>query len=445
MIFFRNTTGFEVAGSDLCLAVIRSRMGKLRLHAVHRIPGFLEMDGEARRKAVKTLAATVRIPKSRVFLGLPREQGIVRQVDLPADLGRKFADIVRLQVETLSPWPLEEIYWDFAREPQKKDRKLAAVTIAIIPRSILDPWIAFFKDAGIPLSGATLSSLAIGHGAGVLWKDAVPTVVLRQERSYAEGVLIHRTRIAAITGPPAQDAAASTAFLERLLAVGRMPSAEGARLIACGSGLDASLTTDNPRIPMEDVKPESALDFGAIATALVPLQESAFRANLVPAVLRYNESRLNLIPSLVLAVLAICAVAALAVREPYQSMAYASRIDDEIARIAPQVREVADQESELNKLLARYRALAAQLQARDANLDALRELARVVPSTTFLSSYGYQDGVVTISGFAASASEIQSLLENSPLFKGVELTTSVTRDAGGKDRFTLRMTVEELP
>jgi len=65
----------------------------------------------------------------------------------------------------------------------------------------------------------------------------------------------------------------------------------------------------------------------------------------------------------------------------------------------------------------------------------------VLPPSAFLASYAYQGNTITISGIAQSASEIQNLLENSALFKGVEFTSAVTRDAIGKDRFTLKMVV----
>jgi Tfp pilus assembly protein PilN len=220
-----------------------------------------------------------------------------------------------------------------------------------------------------------------------------------------------------------------------------MTSAEDARLVVCGGGLDPSAMADNPRLPIEDAKPESTNEFGAIATALLPFKESTFGSNLVPPALRHRDSQLRLIPSFVLGLLTICVGCALLAREPYQNTVYASRLDGEIRKIAPQVKEVAAQETELNQLSARYRALTTHLQSHDYNLEALRELARVLPPSAFLASYAYQGSTITISGIAQSASEIQNLLENSPLFKGVEFTTAVTRDAGGKDRFTLKMTV----
>jgi Tfp pilus assembly protein PilN len=122
-------------------------------------------------------------------------------------------------------------------------------------------------------------------------------------------------------------------------------------------------------------------------------------------------------------------------------MGYSSGLDSEIRKIAPEVRQVANQEAELNDLSTRLRAFTATLQTRDRNLEALRELARILPPTAFLSNYSYQDGSITVSGFATSASEIQNLLESSPMFKNAEFSNSVTRDAD-KDRFTVKLAFE---
>src|SRR5437867_107079 len=284
MVLPKNGVGVEIAGTDLRLAVLRSSFGKLRLVATHRIAGFLDLNEEAKRKTFQTLVRSHRIPTTRLYLALPREHGIVRQIDLPAEMTEKLGDVVRLQVETLSPWALEEIYWDFGKEPQKKNRKLITITIAIIPRTILDPWIAFFKSVRVPLSGATLSSLAFGNGTSALWKDAIPTIVLHQEQSYTEAIAISESRLAALTVPATEDTV-SQAVIDRLLPVAKLASAEGSRLLVCGEKADPAILNDNPPLPIESAKREWTRDFGAIATALVPLKESMFKSNLVPPAL----------------------------------------------------------------------------------------------------------------------------------------------------------------
>src|SRR5262245_31923549 len=132
MIFPRNSVGIEIAGAELRLAVMRCNWGKLRLGGLHKIAGFEGMGEDERRKAVQALFKTHRLPTAQAFFAVSREHGIVRQMELPADTGQRLSGVVKLQVETLSPWPLEEIYWDFAAETPKKNRKFITVTIAMI-------------------------------------------------------------------------------------------------------------------------------------------------------------------------------------------------------------------------------------------------------------------------------------------------------------------------
>src|SRR5262245_40475375 len=195
MILGRTSVGIEICDSDLRLAVTRSNFGKLRLISVFRIPGFMNLSEEERKKGLRALVKRERIPTGRVYLTLSREQGIVRQVDLPSQMTQKLADVVKLQVETLSPWPLEEIYWDFAQD-QHKNRKFITVTIALLPRNLLDPWIAFFKSAGVPLSGAALSSLAYAHGANTFWKESTPSLILHRDEAYSVGGLCNGCQLA---------------------------------------------------------------------------------------------------------------------------------------------------------------------------------------------------------------------------------------------------------
>jgi Tfp pilus assembly protein PilN len=265
---------------------------------------------------------------------------------------------------------------------------------------------------------------------------------LHREPSYTEGILINGSQLAAFTGPSAENDLAPKGVIDRLLSAAKMVSTDDSRLVFCGK-VDIGTPENNSTIPLEDAKPESIKDFGSIAAALLPLKESSFKSNLVPADLRYRESRRRLIPAFVMGALVLVLGTGLFLREPYQSAIYASQLDAEMRKITPKIKEVAEQERELDQLSQRYRALSSQLLTRDRVLETVGELARLLPNSTFITSYSYQDGAITISGLAQSASEIQSLLEGSPFFKGVEFTNSVTREATGKDRFTLKMVLED--
>src|SRR5437667_3297886 len=355
--------GIEIGETDLTIAVARNSFGKLRLVSLYRLDALMTLGEEERKKTIQSFLKANRIPTARVYLSLPREQGIVRQVQLPGDIHNRLPDVVKIQVETLSPWPVAEIYWEFAAEAPKKDQKVITVTIVIVPRVHLDPWIVFFKSAGIPLSGASLSSVAQAHGINILWKEPKPTIVLHREPSYMEGVFVNGSRFAALTAPSAENTALPSILVDRLLSAAKLQSVEDARLIACGDS-EAFAAHGNPPLPLEDAKPDAANQFGPVAAALLPFKESAFKSNLIPPELRYRESRMRLVPAFALAALAILMGSALLGREPYQNKVYAAQLDSAIKTVAPKVKEVADQEKDLEQWSRRYRALTCQLDAQ---------------------------------------------------------------------------------
>src|SRR5204863_4629037 len=131
---------------------------------------------------------------------LPGRLGVIRDLEFPAavGLGDGVRSAVSLQVENLSPWSLDEIYWDCVWDTTGKPSRPIIVHVGIIPRGVLDPWIALFRSAGLALTGASLSSLSWAHGAAVLWGTAHPVLVLGAEKEHVEGTLVQGERINSI-------------------------------------------------------------------------------------------------------------------------------------------------------------------------------------------------------------------------------------------------------
>jgi hypothetical protein len=65
-----------------------------------------------------------------------------------------------------------------------------------------------------------------------------------------------------------------------------------------------------------------------------------------------------------------------------------------------------------------------------------------MPADVWLTSYQQEDDVITISGFSAGAARLQKVIEDSPVFRDAQFVSSITRDASGKDRFTIRARTE---
>src|SRR5262249_34289215 len=153
---------------------------------------------EEHKASLLKLIKKHKLPSNRVFLTLPRDRGIVRQIEFPAEIQDKLKSAVALQVEALCPWSIDEVYWDFAYQEPKGGTKTIIVTVVVIPRVSLDPWIEFFKSLKMPLRGASLSSTACAHSVRSLWPDGNPTVILDCEPGYVEAALVHGARLTSL-------------------------------------------------------------------------------------------------------------------------------------------------------------------------------------------------------------------------------------------------------
>ena len=439
-MILKTTTGFEIAGRNLRVAVTRGFWKTVSFLKTGSVEGFLDLSRDEQIHALGSLVRTHRIPVSRVFLSLPHELGMVREIEFPVEGIADLRGALELQLESWCPWSIDEVYWDFAADRGAKGSGTLTASVAIIPREHLDPWIELFRAAGVRLAGACLAPLAWAQAATILWPES-PTIVLGCESEAVGGVLVQRSHSVAVRSVGDDTAEQAQDSIRRIVALGRLDAPENVRLVVHGSKAD-SLPSDPVRLPLESKSPVSSSVFGVLASALMGLRKTAFSTNLVPAEARYRQNRMQWIPTAALFGMLLLLGLVYLFQDDYQNVAYAGRLDSEIGRIAAEVGEVGDMESELDRLNMEYEVALSHLGRRDANLEALSELARLLPDTTFLSSYSYQNDTVTVSGFSESPSGLQRLLEDSDVFADVEFTAPLVRDSSGKDRFVIRASVE---
>jgi general secretion pathway protein L len=372
MTLFQTTVGIDIAASGLRIAAVQSRIGGFHLTRFEEVTGFSSMSDAGKADTIRELTQKYNLRQARLFLTLSRELGICREIELPIEAADRVRSAASLQVESLSPWPADEVYWDCATLESAaalKGDKTFRVTICIVPRIVLDPLRRVFAGAGVSLAGVTLARTS--------------TVGADEEN------------------PPNS-------------AVSGMETISEAKM-------------------------------SAVDAALQGFSKAGATLNLIPADERFRRSHLQYAVTYALVAALLLLAVLWVVRAPYQWSVYGAELDSEIEKLKPDTNEVAAKEAALDQAKASYETLRTRIESRDFNLEALQEIARVLPADGWISSYGAQGRTVTLSGFAQSASAVQKVLEESPLFEGVQFTSPVTRDPSGKDRFTLRAMAGATP
>ncbi len=144
----------------------------------------------------------------------------------------------------------------------------------------------------------------------------------------------------------------------------------------------------------------------------------------------------------VLAVLAGAAIVGYAALDRQaQALARLETMTEEVKTKALAVRKQMDL---LESERAKHLALEQRKTLAPGVLGTWSELTRLLPDTAWLETIRIDGDTVEITGYALSAAELVSLIEQSGLFKDAGLSSPVTRDDRlGAERFGVRLRFEE--
>jgi Tfp pilus assembly protein PilN len=349
---------------------------------------------------------------------LPRDEVIVRTVNVPGVADKDVPGAVELQIDTLHPWGDVDVTWAWSRAGRD------AILAGLARKELLDSYETLFAEAGIPVAALTFSTAVI-RAALRIW-TVPPTSLL----CYAGDGTDNRGRIE-IYGESESRAVFSAEFSmapERALALARA---------------ELRLPADYPAVALSEVlppvpAPALACAAGIAGATLRSAARSAKIANLLPVERRASYNRLQyLVPGVLAALLILAAVVFYAVLPAIEQKRYR----DELDRTARQLEPLALRAQSLDKQTAANKAKIAALddfrKRPQDDLDVLNELTRLLPPPIWLTSIEVYPDSVLIVGEADQAAPLLKVLDSSPLFQNSEFALSVTR-AGQVEVFRIK-------
>jgi hypothetical protein len=125
---------------------------------------------EAAGKRLRSELEKIAAPNGPVIVSLPREEAIVRLLELPECTDDELPELVRFQAVTRSAVPLEKLLLDYLPLPSLKDVTGRRVWMATIGKPVVDRVQAVLSAARLEASAIRLSSIGaaelIAHQAG---------------------------------------------------------------------------------------------------------------------------------------------------------------------------------------------------------------------------------------------------------------------------------------
>lgn len=412
---FGTGVGIELMPTGLRIAIVRMRPSGADIQATHFIENHHERPAaEWGAEYAKFLSDHGSGHLAAAVL-LPRREVTVRVVALPGVAGKDMEAALRLQIDSLHPYPESEAAWTWARIGDTP-----SLLVAVTRRAYVDRQLELLTEAGIKVASFTFSAAAM-YGALRLMGAPPAGGFL--------GLMDTGAGVEAYGESPAKPVYSAT-FSEPW---------ERAAVIA---GAELRLQEGRPRELVEILpQPRSGFESPFAMAYLAGLNAAcprlALPANLLPLAGRRSSSRWIYVPTLALGTLLALGLAALGFYQRYEDKKYLDLLNREISFLEPKARmlQLLDQRTE--KAQARIRMLDSFQARTRTDLDALKEVTKLIAPPAWLNTLELSRNTLVIAGEADQATGLLKALDSSAQFQNSEFLVPLSR-MGQTEVFRIR-------
>jgi Tfp pilus assembly protein PilN len=414
LLAFGSGVGLEIGSKDLEVAVTQVRPNKIR------VLGRLTVEDYATRPAAEWGAQYTRFLKASgaerlsATVLLPRREVIVRQIALPGVAAKDIEGAIRFQLDTLHPYGEDEVVWGWS------PLAYGGVLVGIVPRAIVQRYVALFDEAGIVVRSFTFSAAAVHaairfNGAGLAGAGFVAL-----SRSATGAVEVYGESpsrpLFSAEFQLAPERATMLALSELRLAPDTAPK-------TLEEMLPAPVVN-----PIENDLSRNALPYATALSGACPRFAPA--ANLLPLEHRRSNSRAVFIPTMVLAALLLLVAGSMAVYASWSEKQYLKQIGSQIAALEPLYKRADWLDKQTSHTRARAQLLDQFRKQTRTDLDALNELTHLLEPPAWSNNIDLARDSVRIAGEGPQTAPLLKILDASPFFEKTEIQMSAPRASG---------------
>lgn len=446
--------GLHIEGDDLVFAGISNRLSGVKLLGHGRLEHWRAQAEDEPPSSFEDWLEEHRLKRGEAFLGLGRNQVVVRFAEFPLEAEETLDEVVQYQLENLFPGNFEQ--FEFFNQIVGRGEALRVMVIAVAKETVGELF-AVLNRLQMRVAGITLDSLALANGLSRLLGERFSQQRLVVLQGYQNGVAflgLVEGRIAASHFIPLPEEGWQGALvrgLEEGLGQARLDSEQVEGFLLAGTLRPDLLAylQDELGIHFHSVQdhhqqqiPSSYLS--AMGLALTSVNDAPpFALNALPPSLRKRHRRLPVMVGSLAAVILLLWLGTLEVRSYLGLRQHLRGLSETNAQLMVRVEEMIG-------IKQRHEAKNLELQAYHpyrhgdaALLKLLAAFARELPLHTYLSSINLRDGKqITLQGESEDPYQVRTHLQSLPAFQNVDFSGPVSpaRDKK-KKKFTLVATI----
>lgn len=410
----------EAKDGHLDVMLVRVRPSGVRLLGWKRFLSYTERPASEVGVEIKQFLREMGSAHLAAHVLLPREETIVRTLNMPGVADKDLNAALDLQLESLHPYADQPVVFGAARIAKGN-----AVLVGLCREDVIDRWVNFFTEAGLKLASFRISADVYHRAVRVL--RTPPSGFLCAAEVGDQEVEIYG------------ESAARPVYSAYLYAPPQL--ALGQALSELRLGSDRAITDLESLLP----DPET-VEAGQIAKQHLSLYATAIGAatvfpqpsvNLLPAELRKGSNWGMLLPTLALTGVVALLGAGFFVQQSLYQREYVERLQAEISKLETQVAAGRKLDEEGEGFLHRLDQFKEYRTRSKADLDALLAVTTALPDTAWVTQLELARDNVTLSGDAVSADDLLRILDADAHFEGSTFSMPLQR-AGEREQFRLR-------
>ncbi len=457
--------GIDLRGGLLCHALLSKAFGRVQLldWGIEELPAAEHERPDVVKEKLAGLLS--RLPKrpSLVTVGLPRRCVTMRSVSMPAVGEEELKGIVDYEVERHIPFPPEETQYDF--QVLERNAEQATVLLAAARKEEVGRYLSLLQEAGITPTAVGVSTFASLNT--LLYnqaRDAEPVRALIDLRNgeaelglAQQGILRYSRCLTLGEAAPLDvltpELAALFTHLEAnggqqagRISVAGMGAGKGdlLRHLAERTGLEVEFLHPFRRISASGVEPHAAHSLGAaVGLALNGLVTLPLDIDLLPKELAPPRRDRNVTTTLrLLALIAVLGLAYL-VNDAIRERRALTELTAVLNQVQAEAAKVELLKGEVGVLASQITTLEKIDREEIRKLDALKELISVLPKGVTLTLFSVDGRETRLSGsISGSASDLISVLEQSPIFENVGFSSPVASRGAENQEFQIKALLE---
>ena len=455
-MLFQTGLGISIETGFLSVVYLKASLREVQLEAraVHDLPAekTLEERLVVARAMILSFLEDNHILSTDIYLSIPRNLALLRYVDLPLAVKENLHETLGYEMEKYTPFSADDVYFDCRIISEDKEAGTLRALLVAAERDAIGPYIRLCEGLGMGVSGMEISSTALAgyFSHSGTFAHGGPSAVLymtgtRMEVDLFRDNLLWYSRHVEVAG----DGSDFSVVMRREVALLGEQLGEGEEkppVLFFGPRMDDGLFTTSPdgenlfeirrpdlsdgRVPSHELMP-------AYGCALKAIQKVSMSINLLPVGLRKKPDKRGYYTMLFLG-----GLLALSLLSWGGGVVVRDRLD--LKHVNAQIEQLSAEIADVEKMRTRYSELEGQIDGLSnlsrssvPVLDILRDLSDIIPESAWVARLSVSGMDVKIDGYADLASQLITLLEESPIFSDVAFLSTITKTRDGKERFRI--------